>query len=129
MAVKGGRQFPVENPILVNLSLCTKTGMECFVNLLNVFNPDILGKETVEGFQKGQNIEGTMGLEMSYLSQGMDPGIGSAGGNQSHRLSRDLRELPFDGSLNSLNVWLNLPAVIVRPVIFNSQFNISHAPF
>jgi len=65
-------------------------------------------------------------LEIRYLAERMDSGIGAAGAmNLSfflRNLSRDVRER----ALNRRHARLHLPAVEFRPVVGQRKFDIAH---
>src|ERR1700723_4209377 len=73
-----------------------------------------------------RGVQIRMGFEMRDLPERMNSGIGAAGPVNRDSLLGDLLQRVLDGALNRGNFRLELPAVKLRAVVGDDEFNVLH---
>jgi hypothetical protein len=105
------------------------SGMKTFLYLLCPLNSNIGREETVEGSLNRVHIHFASGLKMGNLAEGVHPRIRPPGTNQMDGFSYEKCQFFFDHPLNGWTFGLNLPSLIIRSVVFNEEFNVSHSAY
>jgi hypothetical protein len=77
--VKNRSQMPIQDPIFIDLTLGTPSGMKALIHFLYFLDHHIRGEEAVERPLNGLDIQLALRFEVGHLPQGMDTGIRSSG--------------------------------------------------
>jgi hypothetical protein len=78
----------IQDPIFIDLTLRTPTGMKAFVHFLYFLDHHIRGEETVESPLNDLDIQSTLRFEVGHLPQGVNTGIRSSRPQQINLLAR-----------------------------------------
>ena len=104
--------------IFVSFLLCRKPRVEIVARKFCRDDFYIFGKNGVERMGKLLGRNTALRVEMSDLSRGMNARVCSSAPDKLHVLARNLLNRGGYNLLNGNAVRLNLPAAIVRPIVF-----------
>ena len=116
----------VPDLIAVGLAHSAETRVEILRHLLGFLNPDIGRQPRVH--RDGNLVHRHSGLRVEHrdIPQGMYPGVCPARPCHMDLLLQQLRQMPVELSLDRISFRLNLPAMIMGPVIGDRQFDSFH---
>ena len=88
-------------------------------NQLNLFDGDVRRREGIETAQNSESLKFFIDEKISHLADGMNPGIGATGTDDSRRRPKKSRNRTFEHFLDGFTIRLNLPTAITRAVVLN----------
>ena len=102
-------------------------GVEAQRDLPRAGHDDVGGQMRVERI--GHAVDGDAGLraEIGHIGARVDPGVRPAAAGHMHRMADDIRRGLLQRLRDGAGVFLHLPAVIGRSVIFQKECEIPHA--
>lgn len=114
----------VQDSIFICLSLDMVPGVKVQGDILDIFDQDIIPQEGIEPFFKGPRRDPGSGHKVTDLAQGMHARIGSAGGNEGHRMPQHDRQPILYGLLKGYGIFLSLPSMVVGSVIGQDKLDV-----
>jgi hypothetical protein len=116
-ALEGRADFAAEDAVFVCLFEGVEAGMEGGRGLGDAVDADIGREEAVEGFLEVGGRDGVLEVEGGDLGEGVDSGIGAAGGFDADGGAFDFGEDLFELALDGGQAGLDLPAVVFGAVV------------
>lgn len=113
---------PVPDTVPVGPALSVVARMKSVGHLADCVDGNIRGQNRVEALLKPRQVEGVGSLKGCHLAQRMNPCVGSSSHPHANGRIQNPGQDRFERSLNSGSRGLNLPAVIIGPVVFEQQF-------
>ena len=121
----GRWERPVQNAIIIHLTLSIVPGMKAIIRLPAILDYYISGQEAVQAPFKDLWGVSRVDQEMSHLIEGVHPGIGTPSPDDRNGLSGHCVQSRFNGSLHGGHALLTLPAMIGSAIVLNNQLEIS----
>src|SRR3989304_8762819 len=95
-------------------------------NLYSIFYNNIIWKERIEPHLDGNGGDKAFCMKICRLPQCMNAYICPAGCNKFNFFTRNNLYLFLDYTLDCREVWLNLPARVIRAFVFNKESYVAH---
>jgi len=111
----------VPDPILIDTTCGVAARIEGVRGLFNPCDGNIRGKKGIEATLETREIHRFGGVECHYLAQSMDARIGAPGNAHPHGFAEQALERGLNRALHGGHGGLYLPAVVIRPVVFECQ--------
>jgi hypothetical protein len=116
-ALEGRADFAAEDAVFVRLFEGVEAGMEGGRGFGDAVDADVRREEAIEGFLEVGGRDGVLEIEGGDLGEGVDSGIGAAGGFDADGGAFDFGEDLFELALDGGQAGLDLPAVVFGAVV------------
>ncbi len=123
---EGRNDVSIGDSIKVYLALCIIPGMKCVCCIAGLGYPHRVGQDCIQGPFDDIRRKPCFRMESRDLAQGMHSCIGPSGGDELCIFSCYPPDLLLEYALNGRALRLDLPAVIISPIILDQQSDISH---
>src|SRR3989338_1047443 len=125
--MKGGGDRVVPYTVPIEPALGVPARVERVGNRFDLPDHDVVRSEGIEPFVKPPEIDRLRGDEIRYLSQRVNPRVRPTGAVHPDLDAEKFFQGLLQNRLNGLAVGLDLPAVIVGPVVLDSELDIHGA--
>ena len=107
----------IVNHVAISLADGGIRGMERLRNLLNADDNNIFRQESLQTTANIQNRHAGVRRKIRHLPQRMHAGIRAAGTEDAWTITSESFDSGFDAFLHGQAIRLNLPTLIIRPII------------
>ena len=124
--LKRRADFAAKDTVFVGLHLGRITRVKVERRLFGAQRANVAGEQPVHRPAKIVERNRILHAERRHLRERVHAGIGAARAGYFDRLARDLACYFLQNALNGRQSRLDLPAVIIRPIVGDLDFNSSH---
>lgn len=122
--MKSRREWMVPDLVHIEPAPAVPSGIEGVGNYFDLFYDDVGRGQGIQPLLQPPRLYLPRNKKVGYLTQCMNPRVRSAGSVKSSPNSQDCFEPLFQNLLDGRPVRLDLPAVIVGPVILDSELDV-----
>ena len=118
------RRGAIEDAIFINAGTAIAPGVKGIRDDLDFFDRDVSRRERVESALDAVRIETLVRMEIDDLPQRMHARVGAPRPCHTDGLSQKCQNRSFENRLDGFAARLDLPAVVIRPIVFDGEFDI-----
>ena len=119
-----GRRGAIEDAIFIHPGAAVAARVEGIRDDLDFFDRDVFRRQCVESALDAVRIETLVRMEIDDLPQRMHARVGAPRPCHTDGLSQKCQNRSFENRLDGFAVGLDLPAVVIRPIVFDGEFDI-----
>lgn len=119
-----GRPSPIPNTVLIQSASRVPPRIKGVRDRFEFLDSDIRGRQSVKPPLEFPKIHWAGTVKVCHLTCRVDPCIGPTGGMKPNLFTQDLTESPLQYFLDGPPIGLNLPTMIVSPVVLNDKLKV-----